>query len=408
MTTEQTPLQQLLQQIGVSQAALARECCVSAATISLLAKQGQWPKTSAAEADLRAKLVTFFTNQCVAPETIAHVLENKKAGTGGATPEPALLQTSQQPTPTQETETDVDMLLQNENLTPAARKHFGLFRSPFSDDINSREDVFLSPDIRLCRELLWDVAKNGGFCALVGESGSGKSTIREELNDRIQRDGQSVIVMEPYVLAMEHNDKLGKTLKSGQIAETIISTLDPNAPLKSAPHARFKQLHDALRASFKAGNSHVLIIEEAHSLPIATLKHLKRFRELKEGFARLLGVILIGQPELKASLSAHNPEVREVAQRCEVVELEPLDRNLEDYLKHKIARVGGNPDDIFEADAYDAIRTKLTRVQRGGKLTDAVSVCYPLVVNNLVTRAMNVAASIAAKKVSAEIVMEVA
>jgi type II secretory pathway predicted ATPase ExeA len=300
------------------------------------------------------------------------------------------------------------MLLQNENLTPAARKHFGLFRSPFADDINSREDIFLSPDIRLCRELLWDVAKNGGFCALVGESGSGKTTIREELLDRIQRESQPVIVMEPYVLAMEHNDKLGKTLKSGQIAETIVTTLDPNAPLKSAPHARFKQLHDALRASYKAGNSHVLIIEEAHSLPMATLKHLKRFRELKEGFARLLGVILIGQPELKMSLSAHNPEVREVAQRCEVVELEPLDRHLVDYLKHKISRVGGNPDEIFEADAYDAIRTKLARVQRGGKISDAVSVCYPLVVNNLVTRAMNVAASIAAKKVSAEIIMEVA
>lgn len=404
MTTEQTPLQQLLQRIGVSQAALGRECGVSAATISLLAKNGQWPKTGAAE--LRAKLETFFTVQCVAPETIAYALDNKKAGTGAATPEPAPLQTLQQPTPTQETETDVDMLLQNENLTLAARKHFGLFRSPFADDIASRDDVFLSPDIRLCRELLWDVAKNGGFCALVGESGSGKTTIREELIDRIQRENQSVIVMEPYVLAMEHNDKLGKTLKSGQIAETIISTLDPNAPLKSAPHARFKQLHDHLRASYKAGNSHVLIIEEAHSLPIATLKHLKRFRELKEGYARLLGVILIGQPELKASLSAHNPEVREVAQRCEVVELEPLDRHLADYLKHKISRVGGNPDEIFEPDAYDAIRTRLTRVPRGGKMTEAVSACYPLVVNNLVTRAMNLAASIAAKKVSAELIAE--
>jgi type II secretory pathway predicted ATPase ExeA len=406
MTTEQTQLQQLLQKIDVSQAALARASGVSAATISLLCKQGQWPKRVAAARDLRATLEEFFTAQCVAPETIAHALDNKKAGNGAATPEPALPQTSQQPTPTNETETDVDMLLQNENLTPAARKHFGLFRSPFEDDINSREDVFLSPDIRLCRELLWDVARNGGFCALVGESGSGKTTIREELIDRIQREGQSVIVMEPYVLAMEHNDKRGKTLKSGQIAETIIGALDPNAPLKSAPHARFKQLHEALRASYKAGNSHVLIIEEAHSLPIATLKHLKRFRELKEGFTRLLGVVLIGQPELKTSLSAHNPEVREVAQRCEVVELGPLDRHLGDYLRHKIGRVGGNPDDIFEPDAYDAIRTKLSRIQRGGKITDAVSVCYPLVVNNLVARAMNVAAAIAARKVSAELIME--
>lgn len=402
---EQTMLQQLLLKMNVSQAALARHCSVSPATVSLAVKHGQWPKSGAAA--LQQKFDEFFTAQCVAPETIAAALGNKKAGPEGATSEPAPLQGLQQSIPDQKPqETDDAMLLQNETLTPAARKHFGLFRTPFTDDINSREDVFLSPDIRLCRELLWDVSKNGGFCALVGESGSGKTTIREELLERISREHAPIIVMEPYVLAMEENDKRGKTLKSGQLADTIITTLDPSAPLKSSPHARFKQLHDMLRASYKAGHSHVLIIEEAHSLPVATLKHLKRFRELKEGYARLLGIILIGQPELKVKLSAHNPEVREVVQRCELVELEPLDRHLADYLAHKIERVGAKAEDIFDADAFDAIRTKLSRVQRGGKMTDATSICYPLVVNNLVTRAMNIAATIGAKKVSGELIME--
>lgn len=398
---ENTLLQQLLHTIKVSQAELARACGVSAATISLVVKHGQYPKSGADV--LRAKLETFFIAQCVAPESIAHALGNKKADTEAVTPVPAPLQTSQQPT---SEELDPAMLLQNENLTPNARKHFGLFRNPFGDDVNCRDDVFLSPDIRLCRELLWDAAKNGGFCALIGESGSGKTTIREELLERIRRENAPVIVIEPYILAMEDNDTKGKTLKSGQIAETIISALDPNAGLKSSPHARFQQLHNLLKASNKAGNTHVLIIEEAHSLPISTLKHLKRFRELKDGYQRLLGVVLIGQPELKIKMSSHNPEVREVVQRCEVVELEPLDRHLADYITHKIARVGAVASDIFEADAYDAIRTKLTRMPRGGKSSEAISICYPLVVNNLVTRAMNIAADIAARKISAELIME--
>ena len=394
-----TILQQLLHAIKVSQAELARYCFVSPATISLLVKHGQWPKRRAEL--LRHALDEFFTGQCVSPESIAAALDNKKAGIKVAPLTPAPLQTTQ-PLPLLEDA----MLLQNENLTPLARKHFGLFRNPFGDDITSREDVFLSPDIRLCRELLWDVAKNGGFCALVGESGSGKTTIREELLERIRRESAPVIVIEPYILAMEDNDTKGKTLKSGQIAETIISALDPNAGLKSSPHARFQQLHNLLKASNKAGNTHVLIIEEAHSLPIATLKHLKRFRELKDGYQRLLGVVLIGQPELKIKLSSHNPEVREVVQRCEVVELEPLDRHLVDYVTHKITRVGANAADIFDADAFDAIRTKLTRMPRGGKSAEAISICYPLVVNNLVTRAMNIAASIAAKRITAELIME--
>lgn len=399
--TDTTILQQLLAALDVSQAQLARACCVSPATISLLVKHNQWPKRCPEV--LRAGLEEFFTDQCVAPQTIAAALDNKKADTEVAPPVPAPLQDSQQPT---SEEMDPAMLLQNENLTAAARKHFSLFRNPFNDEVNSRDDVFMSPDIRLNRELLFDVAKNGGFCALVGESGSGKTTIREELLERIQRETSPVIVIEPYILAMEDNDTKGKTLKSGQIAETIVSALDPNTSLKSSPHARFKQLHELLKASYKAGNSHVLIIEEAHSLPIATLKHLKRFRELKDGYARLLGVILIGQPELKIKLSSHNPEVREVVQRCEVVELEPLDRHLQAYIEHKLVRVGGVPGDIFDADAYDAIRAKLTRMPRGGKVSEAISICYPLVVNNLVTRAMNIATNIAAKKISAELIME--
>lgn len=40
------------------------------------------------------------------------------------------------------------MLLKNETLTPQARKHFGLARSPFVDDINSRADVFDHVGIR--------------------------------------------------------------------------------------------------------------------------------------------------------------------------------------------------------------------------------------------------------------------
>ena len=41
----------------------------------------------------------------------------------------------------------------------------------------------------------------------------------------------------------------------------------------------------------------LLVIEEAHCLPTATLKHLKRFLELKDGMQRLIGVALIAQPD---------------------------------------------------------------------------------------------------------------
>jgi type II secretory pathway predicted ATPase ExeA len=292
------------------------------------------------------------------------------------------------------------MLLRKQTLTPAARRHFGLTRDPFADP-STAEDVFLSPDIRYVREAMYQVARHGGFLAVVGESGAGKSTLREELVDRLQREEQAVIVVEPYVLAMEGNDQAGKTLKAQHIAEAIMAAVSPLAKTKSSPEARFRQLHEALRDSARAGHSHVLVIEEAHSLPLPTLKHLKRFRELKDGLRPLLSVVLVGQPELKTKLSEHNPEVREVVQRIEVIDLPALDKDLEAYLTHRFKRAGTALDQVLAKDAADALRSKLMPARSSGTLL------YPLAVHNALTAAMNRAADLGVPQVNAQLVQGV-
>jgi type II secretory pathway predicted ATPase ExeA len=299
------------------------------------------------------------------------------------------------------------MLLQNATLTPEARKHFNLPRNPFVDDVQSSDDVFQSPSVRYVRASLMDCAQHHGFVAIVGESGSGKSTLSEDLEERLKADkgGKGdVLVIRPYVLAMEGNDQKGKTLKSSQIAEAIAYALDPELKVKNSPQARFAQVHELLKTSRRSGRRHLLVIEEAHCLPLATLKHLKRFLELKDGMQRLIGVALVGQPELRERLGSQNAEVREVAQRCEVVTLDALDAELEGYLQHKFARFDLKLADVFAPDAFDAIRARLIYTPRGGKPADARSLCYPLVVNNLVCRAMNAAAAAHWPQVDAQVV----
>lgn len=296
------------------------------------------------------------------------------------------------------------MLLRNEPLTPQARQHFGLPRSPFADDVRTRADVFASPNTRYVRAALLDAALNHGFVAIIGESGAGKSTLVEELEERLADEGRQVVVIRPYVLAMEGNDAKGKTLKSASIAEAIIRTLDPSALPKRSPEARSHQLHGLLKTSRAAGYSHLVVIEEAHCMPKPTLKHLKRFLELKQGLGRLLGICLVAQPELRNLLSDRNPEVREVVQRLEQIALAPLDNELEAYLRHKFARMEIKVEDVLADDAYDALRARLIRVPRGGSAADAISLCYPLVVNNLVARAMNAAAAAGWPKVDAQVI----
>ena len=292
---------------------------------------------------------------------------------------------------------ELQMLLRKQTLTPQARRHFGLVADPFADP-TSAEQVFLSPDFRYVRESMHQVARHGGFLAVIGESGAGKSTLREELIDRIHREQQSVIVIEPYVQAMEGSDKDGKTLRSLHIAEAVMSAVAPLAKPKSSPQARFHQLHESLRDSARNGHAHVLIIEEAHCLPLATLKHLKRFRELKDGLRPLLAVILIGQPELgDKKLSDINPEVREVVQRIEMITLPPLDEQLEAYLSHRFKIAGVALDKVMDRTAIPALQNKLA--PKGSK-----TLLYPLAVHNALTAAMNRAADLGVPMVTADVV----
>nr|WP_305891433.1 AAA family ATPase [Methylomonas sp. SURF-1] len=266
----------------------------------------------------------------------------------------------------------------------------------------------MTPDARAVREHLWAIARHGsGFLAIVGESGAGKTTLVDELKDRIWREGAPVILIEPSVRRMEDNDKKGRTLKSGDIEEAIIYSLDSTASPKRSAEARARQVSSMLEHSARSKNSHVILIEEAHSLPTPTLKHLKRFLEIKAGFSRLLGVILIGQTELKTKLSGQSLEVREVVQRCELVELPPLDAHLEGYLRFKFDRVGADPAAIFEPDAMDAIRARLIFSKRDSKARETISLMYPLMVNNLVTAALNQAAALGFDKLSADLIREV-
>jgi type II secretory pathway predicted ATPase ExeA len=391
-------LKAVLSSLGVSQRACAQAVGIARWDLNELVNLGRWPRSADRRA-LTTAIKAFVaerggkTRGLLLPEK-ASPAEHPGAATEPAAP-PAPPESDHEPV--QLSEEEESMLLRKQSLTPEARRHFQLARDPFADPA-THEDVYLNGELRYVRESMYQVARHGGFLAVIGESGAGKSTLREELISRLQREEQAVIVIEPYVLAMEAQDKVGKTLRSHHVAEAIMASIAPLARQKSSPEARFRQLHQSLRDSARAGHSHVLLIEEAHCLPLPTLKHLKRFRELKDGLRPLLSVILLGQPELAVKLSEHNPEVREVVQRIEIVTLPALAADLEGYVKHRFARAGRPLDQVLAKDALEALRTKLTPSRAGGTLL------YPLAVANALAAAMNRAAEIKFPQVNADLI----
>lgn len=281
-------------------------------------------------------------------------------------------------------------------ITMQALKKFGLFSDPFIGDIQKADDVYLSSDTRFIAEYLYQSAKSGGLIALIGESGSGKSTIRRYAIERMKNEGQNVRVIFPQCI-----DK--KLLTASTIYNAIIADCSAETP-KQNFETRARQVKRILTNSSRAGVNHILMIEEAHDLSISTLKYLKRFWELEDGFKKLLSIVLIGQVEMKPKLNeSQNWEAREVIRRMEVLELSAMTTGTEirDYLASKFSRLDKKREDIISDDGCDALATKLCRQTAKGIV---VSSAYPLTINNWCKAGMNAAAEFGADLVDADII----
>ena len=377
-------IKELLLDCAPSHRKLAEELGISPAALSQLLNHGALPKKRWPE--IRAAMLSLAVAR----------------GKTESDMEAALKELEQQPVsaPEETAEQEEDpVILRKQTLTMQARQMFGLVRNPFADPETSSE-IYLNGESRTIRQVLYEQARTGGFMALIGESGSGKTTLKEELITRAQEDQLPIIFIEPYTLAMSESDRMGKPLVAAHIEDAILSTVAPGERIPVRPELR-RRMHEILKASSMAGMRHCLIIEEAHDLHRQTLKSLKRFHELKNGMTRLLSIILLGQTELEKKFSVTDTSTREVVQRCEVYHL-PAISDPGDFLRYRFEHAGLNFKAIFTPDAVDAIRESLTVSpdSRG----DGVYMGYPLMIANLATAALNLAASVGEKQVTADVV----
>jgi type II secretory pathway predicted ATPase ExeA len=385
-------LKPLLQQHGISQAELARAVNLSPAAIAQLLNKEIWPASPTRDA-LQASLTAELAARDIAVTTAHFEPVSVAAETEKQTEHPL--------------EEDRDMLLEKKRLSQQAKKQFGLIRDPFDNEIHDEADVFLSKDARTVREAMRSTARFGGFMAIVGESGAGKTTLLEDLEEHLMREKSPVMIIKPTVAGMEQDDVKGKRLKAASILDAILRRVDPDCGRRGLTlEEKGCRTHEALLRSYQNGYRHCLIIEEAHRLAVPTLRHLKGFHEMKLGRQPLLSILLLGQPELAERLHPKNYGLREVIQRCQVVTLAPLDADLDGYVRHKLERVGSAFDKVFESNALDGIRARLIASKGNGQQRETFSLMYPLMVNNLLTAAMNNAGELGFAKVTADVIKE--
>ncbi|MEJ2039581.1 MAG: AAA family ATPase [Desulfosarcinaceae bacterium] len=182
------------------------------------------------------------------------------------------------------------------------RDFFNLNNSPFSITPDP-EFLFLSETHRsVLEKIQYGIQSRMGFMLLTGEVGTGKTTLCRALLDTLHECARTVYVINPSLNGLE--------LLAGILDDLGISYQE---------QATKKELIDRLNGYLlenKSKNTVVIIVDDAQTMPLETLEDLRLLSNLETDKAKLLQMILVGQPELLTALD--QPPMRQLKQRVAV------------------------------------------------------------------------------------------
>jgi general secretion pathway protein A len=224
---------------------------------------------------------------------------------------------------------------------------YGLKEKPF----NSTPDpkfLYLTPGHReALAQLVYSVQENRGFLVLTGEVGTGKTTLLQAFLQRL--NGKAAVA-----------SVFNSTLPFEGLLEYMLEELRVPTPAGS-PAQRLLALRRFLLDRRRAGQNTVLILDEAQNLDAATLEQIRLLSNFETPTEKLLQILLVGQPELRAKLN--RPELRQLAQRIELqCSLPPLSREqIRDYIQTRLRVAGARDLELFSGQA----QTRIAAYSRG-------------------------------------------
>lgn len=295
-----------------------------------------------------------------------------------------------------------EVLMDAQILSDGARQRFSLFRDPFGENAIAGADggprvgqMFLSRAHRAVHMRVQQAAFASGFAAVYGAPGTGKSLVKE----RALQDAARLADPHDLVRITPANIDRQRMTVNHIVSELLRQLSDEKLP--QAANERDAMLARVLLQRHTSGsgdNRVTLVIDEAHELPWETLKNLKRLHEGHHGFRPLLGIVIIGQLELRAKLDAsRNPMLTEVALRAHKIELSNMDPDeVRGYMASRLDLVGDrHVDDLFELDAVQELERQPDQMRT------------PLNLNNIAAAALNCTHARGWDRVTAECVHDV-
>lgn len=221
-------------------------------------------------------------------------------------------------------------------------KFYNFTEKPFNTTPDSKF-FFPSPKhSEALNSLIYAINERKGFVVITGEIGAGKTTVCRTLLNKLNVNTRIATIINTHLTP--------KDLIAAILDEFDVEYTSGNK------QKLLKALNQYLIQQLAADMNVVLIIDEAQNLTPTALEEVRMLSNLETEKEKLIQIILLGQPQLRAKLD--NPKLEQFRQRIAVYyHLNSLNREeTKDYILHRLSLVSANGiGNVFTPEAIDLV-----------------------------------------------------
>jgi len=222
------------------------------------------------------------------------------------------------------------------------KKFFGLRENPFNVNPDPRFLFSTRHTEEAFAVLTYGIQSRKGFITLTGEVGTGKTTLLNKLLDWLHEQSLAT--------AFVFNSRLNVT----QFLDFMMA--DFGIPCETRMKSQVLiRLNQWLLERYRAGETAVLVVDEAQNLSPQVLEEIRLLTNLETATEKLLQIVLSGQPELEQKLNL--PGLRQLRQRI-TLRCRTYPLTLEEtsgYIEERLRIAGGDGTIIFAPDTVEAV-----------------------------------------------------
>src|ERR1700680_2826980 len=222
------------------------------------------------------------------------------------------------------------------------KSYFGLGENPFNVNPDPRY-LYLTKQIEeALTGLMYGIQTRKGFITLTGEVGTGKTTLVNRLLDWLrQRRTRTAFLF-------------NSRMNTSHLFDFILAEFDIPCETRTKSQQLMK-LNQWLLERYRAGETAVLIVDEAQNLTYPVLEEIRLLTNLETSTEKLLQIVLSGQPELEEKLKL--PQLRQLRQRimlrCKTTPLSKEQTN--EYIAERLRIAGASGELIFSPKTVETI-----------------------------------------------------